>query len=173
MVHPDGVEYWTIVTKNPDGSSYVYLLPAVTFENLAVEYGLDETDIDTLLEVAILQLHVPEPSRPGNDKADPAAKAGHVRDGKPVTLANADSTQQAREAHLARIAWVRDNVVDVVMPQPGKKTKRIARALDVDQADDEIEPFKRMQDLKGSYRPNYMRMVKTQKQLRDALGRQV
>ena len=88
-------------------------------------------------------------------------------------MSNADSTQQAREAHLARIAWVRDNVVDVVMPGPGKKAKRIARALDVNQADDEIEPFKRLQDLKGSYRPNYMRMVKTQKQLRDALGRQV
>lgn len=114
-VGDDGVEWWMVITENPDGSKHTYALPSVTFENLAAEYGFDESDIDFLLDIAIHQLHIPEPLQKSNRDNDAAAKMGFVRDGMPVTLGNADSIDHAREAHLERIRWVKNNEIRVVM----------------------------------------------------------
>ncbi|MFI6886745.1 hypothetical protein [Streptosporangium canum] len=164
-----GVEMWTIRTRNPadpDAPDYCYLLPSITFENLAVEYGLPEDDIDELLRVAILQLHVP------SHLDAPAAAQGLMRDGRPVTLGTADSTRQAREAHLARIAWVEANRVRIVAPNPS--TARMVQALDADEpAEVAVDPAERLRALKASYRPDATRMKQRRADLQRLLGREV
>ncbi|MBB4702586.1 hypothetical protein [Sphaerisporangium siamense] len=172
MVHPDGVERWTIVTRQPDGTLWPYLLPSETFENLAVMYGLDPDDIDELLRVAMLELHIAEPRLPGNFAADPAAAAGHVRDGRPVVVETAETTEQAREAHLARVAWVEENEVRIVTPKPGRR--RMLRALDIDsEADVEVDAHERLAQLKATYQADHDRMRDKRQMLSRAIGRQV
>ena len=172
FTHPDGVERWTIQTRNEDGTLHSYLIPSEAFENLAVEYGFDPDDIDTLLKVAMLQPHIPEPRMPSNHGTDPAARKGYVRNGKPVVLETAASTDEAREALLERIRWVEENKVRIVEPKPGGRRK--LRALDIDPHNDvEIDPYERLQALKATYRPDKMRMQEKRQRLRAILGRDV
>lgn len=172
-VHPDGVERWTIVVRDDTGTQYAYVMPSDTCENLAVEYGLPEDDIDTLLKVAMLQCHIPEPRHPANHASDPAAKKGHVRKGRPIVLENADSTDQAREAHLERIRWVESNLVRIVEPKPGK-AQRMVRALDVDpDTDVEVDPHSRLAALKATYRTDKDRIREKKRALGRALGREI
>ncbi|MFI9553732.1 hypothetical protein [Nonomuraea endophytica] len=166
----DDTEWWMIVTKHQDGTLHVYALPSCTFENLAVEYGLDPDDIDELLRVAILQLHIPHPALRSNAPKDVAAVQGMLREGKPVALGNADSTAQAREAHLARISWVEQNVVQVVMPVPGRRIH--TEAADLGLAED-VDPSARLAELKATYQPDPARMAATRDRLALVLGRRV
>lgn len=176
LVHPDGVERWTIVTRTPDGSLWPYLIPTITFENLAVEYGLDPENIDELLRIALLQFHAPDPWQRPDVETDPAARKGYVRHGLPVRLDNSDSTAQAREAHLERIAYTEQHIAKFVMPKPGvKRTMPTLQQVGgrVESATVEVDAAERLAALKATYRPNYMRMVETRKRLQAELGRDV
>ncbi|WP_113705359.1 hypothetical protein [Nonomuraea lactucae] len=171
-VGDDDTEWWMIVTASPDGTRHVYALPACTFENLSVEYGLDPGDIDELLRIAILQLHIPHPMQRANAANDAAALAGLVRNNRPVTFGNADSTGQAREAHLARIAWVEAHEVRILWPSPAARPT--SRALDVDPGQDAVvDPHERLAALKATYRPDKERMAATRDHLSMLLGRPV
>ncbi|MFI6793687.1 hypothetical protein ACIBG4_40785 [Nonomuraea sp. NPDC050383] len=166
----DDTEWWMIATANPDGSHHVYALPACTFENLAAEYGFDADDIDHLLKVAMLQLHIPHLLPKENAAKDPAAAKGLVHQGKPVTLGNAATTAQAREAHLERIAWVEQNAVRVVDPVPGRKrTSPAGNALAADTV--EVEPHERLRALKQTYKPDPRRIERTRRHLAAKLRR--
>ncbi|MEV0147067.1 MULTISPECIES: hypothetical protein [unclassified Nonomuraea] len=167
-VGDDDAEWWMIVTANEDGTHHLYALPSITFENLAAEYGFDPDDVDHLLKVAILQLHIPSPLQRKNAATDPAAAKGMVRQGRPVSLSNADSTAQAREAHLERIAWVEETVLRLVEPSPGKK--RMSPKAD---GATEVEPHERLQALKATYRPDPRRVERRRRHLAAKLGRDV
>ncbi|NUW45536.1 hypothetical protein [Nonomuraea rhodomycinica] len=169
----DGTAWWMIHTTNPGGPPYVYALPACTFANLAVEYGLDPDDIDTLLDVAIHQLHIPEPGVRRNAETDPAARKGMLRGGRPVTLGNADSTSHAREAHLERVAWVKETAVRVTAPTPGRRRVASPHALDLAGQAVEVDPGERLAVLKATYRPDPQLMAETRRRLKAALGRDV
>ncbi|MEV1167331.1 hypothetical protein [Nonomuraea sp. NPDC049784] len=169
----DDTEWWMIHTTNPDGRPYVYAMPACTFENLAVEYGFEPDDIDTLLDVAIHQFHIPEPSMRRNHADDPAAGKGLLRKGAPVHLGNADSTAQARTAHLERIAWVKEKLVRVTVPERGQR-RTVASGLDRAAVDAvEVDPHERLAALKATYKPDKSRMADTRNALSMLLGRPV
>ncbi|WP_433426379.1 hypothetical protein ACQP1V_42785 (plasmid) [Microtetraspora malaysiensis] len=171
-VHNDGVARWTVMTRNPDGTLHAYLLPACTFDNLVAEYGFDAGDIDTLLKVAMLQLHIPAPELRSNAAIDAAAAAGFMRLGRPVTLGNSDSTGQARQAHMERIRWVEENLVRIVDPQPGQAMRVQALGRGV-QAEASVDPYERLSQLKGTYLPDPEQIEERREELRQALGREV
>jgi hypothetical protein len=166
------VYWWMVLTKDQDGQLFQYALPSCTFENLAVEYDLPADDIDELLRIAMLQLHILDPHDQANARTDPAAAKGLIHGGRPVTFGNAASTAQARAAHLERIAWVEQNAVRVTWPKPG--TRRMTRALDRDpDRDVEVDPHERLTALKARYKPDRARMERKREQLRQILGRDV
>lgn len=87
----DGRGHWVIdrVTTLDDGSKElgVYVMPLDTLEWRAAEYGIDPSDVDTLMDVVLAEHHLtPE-------------EHGHV----PV-LFTADTVDEARRAHLAACA---------------------------------------------------------------------
>ncbi|PZG53122.1 hypothetical protein C1I98_06075 [Spongiactinospora gelatinilytica] len=161
---------WTIRTRDPampDAPDHCYMLPSITFENLAVEYGLDPDDIDELLRVAILQLEIPAKMMTSS-----GAARDLLRGGRPVTLDNAESTAQAREAHLKRIALVEADHVRIAWPKPGMRV--LARTLDADvSSETEVDPYQRLEALKATYRPDRKRMGEKRMALSTVLGREV
>lgn len=172
VIDREPTDWWMIVTRDQDGQTYTYALPACTFENLAVEYGLPEDDLDELMRIAMLQLHIPDPDAPEHAERDPAAAKGLMRRGRPVTFGNAASTEQARQAHLERVNWVEQNAVRVDWPKPG--ARRMSRALDLDpDRDVEVEPHTRLAALKAQYQPDKQRMERKRAHLRKILGRNV
>lgn len=84
---------WEVAAQKPDGTLHLYLMPTVALEWRAAEYGIDPTDVDTLLDVI---LH--EPHMPMTDDGQGPRYADNGPD-----LWQADNTDAAREAHLARI----------------------------------------------------------------------
>lgn len=87
----DRGEYWMVhnTTTFSDGAVEpgVNILKKDTLEWRAVEYGIDPTDLDTLLDIAMVEPYLtPEEQAEG------------------VFLLDAATTQQAREAHIARCA---------------------------------------------------------------------
>ncbi|MBX6382155.1 MAG: hypothetical protein IRZ07_04145 [Microbispora sp.] len=145
----DGVDRWTVITRNPDGSLHGYVLPVFGFPQLAAEYGIDPDDIDTLLDVALHQLHIPS-EMTTSTAADPVARAYR---GKPVTLFNAESVDDARAAHLERVEWVKANLIRIVLPQKAK-ARKAATAVDDGLADAEASAAQSLAALKAKYRSN-------------------
>ncbi|GAA2618699.1 hypothetical protein SMC26_40260 [Actinomadura fulvescens] len=93
-----GAACWYVTYQRTDGSSIAHVFPADTLEWRAAEYGIDPTDVDTLLDIV---LHEPF-------LADPAPDA--------ITLYNAPTIDDARAAHLARIDAVKTEVQIVTAP---------------------------------------------------------
>ncbi len=134
-----GMELWRVRFQRPDGNFREHIFPKMTLDARAAEYGIDPDDVDTLLDVILAEPFIPHPGDPRNHADDPAAKAGHrvkatspigaVKKGQqvPAWLFNADSTEQAREAHLARVAHCRANTVRIARP----KGARASDPLDV------------------------------------------
>lgn len=106
-----------------------YLLPKAALQNRAAEYGIDPADVETLLDIALHEPYIPDPTDPANHADDAAAKKGlrakawvsrgSIRRGQmvPAWLYNSDSIEQAREAHFARIEHCKANRVRVVSPK--------------------------------------------------------
>jgi hypothetical protein len=80
------------VLTHDDGRSerQAMFFPPDTLEWRAAEYGIDHTDIDTLLKIVLYEPHL-----------DPLEQPDHVH---PMTLHNAPSVRHAREFHLQRVA---------------------------------------------------------------------
>ncbi|MGW6738667.1 hypothetical protein [Streptomyces sp. NPDC055013] len=123
----DGNALWHIVSLKPDGTYHDYYFPQDTLEWRAAEYDIDPTDVEGLLDIV---LHEPHKAPVGRD--DPALKEGRVSqavspskgtrvgDLEATGLYNAETKQDAKEAHLVRIEHAKANRVRVVSPE-GKK----------------------------------------------------
>lgn len=109
---PD-VPGWLVEYREPDSTLRNFAFPQVAFEWRAAEYGLD--DPEQILDV-ILHEHVARrlgnPQEPAVAPMIPAGQAATrartAADEPPVTLWTADSTEQARDAHLETLAAVKE-----------------------------------------------------------------
>lgn len=119
----DGLSMWHVRVELDDGRMWHHIIPDDAFEWRAAEYGIDPDDVDQILDILLHESFIPSPFRARNFKEDAAAKKGLVvRNNKvklagvspnamvPATLYNANSRQQARDAHMARIEEVKSRV---------------------------------------------------------------
>ncbi|MYS15161.1 hypothetical protein [Streptomyces sp. SID4982] len=119
---------WYVDMLKPDGSQHRHIFPKETLEWRAAEYGIDPTDIEQLLDIVLHEPFAPHPDDPvsGPDPVglagllSPAIVAkGTVKAGDlvPTTLYTAVTTDAAREAHLLRITYSKQERVRVVSPK--------------------------------------------------------
>jgi hypothetical protein len=88
-------EYWDIYFRKPDSNSHIYRMPKITLDARAAEYGIDATDVETLMEISLHEIFL-EMSQ------DDETNEMRFDDQSP-TLMSAESTQAAREAHINRL----------------------------------------------------------------------
>lgn len=131
---------WRVTLAKPNGDLHCHVFPHSIFDHRAAEYDIDPADINTLLDVVLHEPYLADPARL-NAQDDPAAQQGYVNaQGKPAWLYNADSIEQARQAHLARIQHCKANTVRVVSPtSTGGQEAAVKDPLDA---------------LRRSYKPN-------------------
>jgi hypothetical protein len=115
----ENVPCWRVRAADASGNIHETIFPEVTLAWRAAEYGIDPTDTALLLDVILHEPFLPDLDDPDEADKDPAARAGmtvparedrgQVRKGDPipVRLYNADTIDQAREAHLMRIEAVK------------------------------------------------------------------
>lgn len=130
--------HWAVITEIPglinphtgQNMRHVHTIPPDAFEWRAAEYDLDaDKDFETLLDIILHELHIPDPLDPRNHADDAAAAEGltspasetqwaHIRQGDPVPthLYNAETVDKAREALLHRIAKVKSSTVEISSP---------------------------------------------------------
>lgn len=120
-----------VVTEEADSATRCLMVfPEDVFEWRVAEYGFDPEDIDTILDVVLHERFIPDPLDPHNWGQDAAMEAGLVAPANrpwgrlvqigntvPVTLFNARSKDEAREAHLARVEKVKRERALVIPPQ--------------------------------------------------------
>lgn len=128
-----GTDWWVVRFRHADGSEREHFVPKTVFNVRAAEYGIDPADIDTLLDVVLAEPFIPDPADPRNHADDAAVKKGFkVRAVKgrdaatvgadvPAWLFNAATIDDARAAHLARVAHVRANVVRIKKQPAGAR----------------------------------------------------
>lgn len=87
-------ECWEVQLVRPDGTVGNHIMPISILEWRAAEYGIDPTDVDTLMEVILHEPHM----APADDTQHSVAAAEDGPD-----LWAADNTDTARAAHLARV----------------------------------------------------------------------
>lgn len=111
---PGDWDWWSVEVLDENRSRRIITFPDWALERHAAEYDLDEDDPEALLDSYVHMILSPDPEK--NATLDGAARAGLTRMGRPVTLYNADSRAQAREALKARV----------------EETKRSRRIVDPD-----------------------------------------
>jgi hypothetical protein len=103
---------WRVLLEKPGGTAHQLTFPKATLTWRVAEYGIDPTDVDTLLDVVLHEPFMPDPAVDD----PPAAAAIRTRIGGvtvPTTLATARTRDDARTAHLARIAHTKAHIVCV------------------------------------------------------------
>lgn len=129
-----GTELWRVTSLKPDGTNHCHVFPKTTMESRAAEYGIDPSDVDTLLDIVLHEPYMVDPTNPRYDATDdPAIKAGlmgtakrfkHnmltgavVRPGDQIAAHcfNTDETT-ARQAHLLRVEACKRDRVKIVDP---------------------------------------------------------
>ncbi|WP_188188060.1 hypothetical protein [Nonomuraea sp. SYSU D8015] len=145
----DGVDRWQFDVLQDDGTLHGYVMPIHWLPQVAAEYGLPMDDFEQLLDVAIHTAHVDQDLTRGTD---PVARA---RAGRPVTLHNAASLDEVREAHLARIAAVKASGRRIDMPKPGAKARiPVAAAADGRLEYGEVDAHAKLAALKSRFGPD-------------------
>ncbi|MFF8482319.1 hypothetical protein [Streptomyces antibioticus] len=89
------VDAWEVMLLRADGKPHAHLMPTIALDWRAAEYGIDPTDVDTLLEVL---LHEPFMEQ----AEDEAGQQTGWADGS-IDLLSAENTDVARRAHLDRV----------------------------------------------------------------------
>ena len=85
---------WDVTLKRPDGNRVTHLIPMVSLEIRAAEYGIDPQDVESLMSIILHEPHMPTTvDDSGSIKYDDGSS----------DLYSAESTNQARQAHLDRI----------------------------------------------------------------------
>jgi hypothetical protein len=97
-----GTPCWLVIMNRENGLKMGHLMPQEIIDNRAAEYGLDPADIDSILEIILHEEHLPMVEDPVTGTVK------HEDDDQVVT--SAESTTQAREAHLARLKKSRVSV---------------------------------------------------------------
>lgn len=92
-------DVWEIHTQRDDGSKHLILMPKSTLDFRAAEYGIDPTDVDTLLDIIIHERLIPTPEE---EDADPKLKAKKL-----PRLLQVTNTTDAQKYHLQRIRTAR------------------------------------------------------------------
>ncbi|MEU6234414.1 hypothetical protein [Kitasatospora sp. NPDC047058] len=87
----NGVPHWVVVMTATDGSRHQHAFPKDTVTWRAAEYGINVDDTETLLDVILHEPYI----TPADVQAEP------------LTLTTAKSKNDAKAAHLARIAAVK------------------------------------------------------------------
>lgn len=116
-----GTPCWMVTYRLTDGSTHGHVFPQETLEWRMAEYGLDS--IDEALDVVLHEPWAITPSEAWLIPADAATRQGMVTrvkgpavDYEPIQLHNADTIDDAREAHRVRIADAKTRV-HVVKPK--------------------------------------------------------
>lgn len=89
--HPVRTDCWEVHIQRDDGAKGVHMMPKSTLDFRAAEYGVDPTDVDTLMTMILHEPYMVD-EEPTAQNPTPLA---------PLLLA--DSTTSAREAHMARV----------------------------------------------------------------------
>lgn len=137
---------WYVDMVKPDGSTHRHVFPQDTLAWRAAEYGIDPADTDQLLDIVLHEPWAPHPEDTITADKDPVLAAGlmsqalmargavQVGDPVPTTLYTAETTEEAREAHLMRIQYAKDNVVHAT-PREGRSDPLAAiKAQGIDEA---------------------------------------
>lgn len=93
------VDCWRVVTRAPGDGGITHIFPKAALEWRAAEYGIDPADVDTLLDVVLHEQLMDDDTAAENARA----------------LASAASTAEARQAHTARIAAVKQGTARIVL----------------------------------------------------------
>jgi hypothetical protein len=113
-----GAPRWLVHQVDQDGAGFAHIFPKDTLEWRAAEYGV--ADADELLDLILHEPHLPDVP----DRDDAAARVGLVTssrpDAEPITLFNAASTADARDAHRLRIAAAKQATAHVRPAAKGK-----------------------------------------------------
>lgn len=130
---------WAVRSQDGEGNTHTHVFPADIFEWRAAEYNLDPVeDFETLLDMVLYGPFIPSPTVPDNFDQDPAYQAGKVSmatkrvgmvgvgDDVPTHLYNAPNIDEAREAHLMRVAHAKANRINFTTPQASLKHSSIA-----------------------------------------------
>lgn len=89
--HSVRTDLWELHIQREDGVKGVHMMPKMILDLRAAEYGIDPTDVDTLMSVVLHEPYMPV-EEPTAEDPDPIAP-----------LMKAQSTTEAREAHLAKV----------------------------------------------------------------------
>jgi hypothetical protein len=113
---------WRFRLQRADGQHHMHTEPQASLDCRAAEYGIDPTDVDTLLEVL---LHEPHLAMTEETETQPSRYA----DTGP-TLWEAENTDAARAAHLARVknSPIRIDVKGTATLDPVRRDHRPDRA---------------------------------------------
>ena len=161
---------WYVDMRRPDGGTRRHVFPQTTLAWRAAEYGIDPNDTETLLDIVLHEHFAPHPDNPLTAADDPVLAAGMLapavvsrgttRAGEPVpvTLYTADTTEQARKAHLMRIEHAKTEVVRVRAPKGHRDPLDLIRQAGVDP--DQVATFTKRVDehrrrLRGEHLPRH------------------
>jgi hypothetical protein len=89
--HEIRTDLWVLHIQREDGAKGVHMMPKFILDLRAAEYGVDPTDVDTLISMVVHEPYMP-------------VEEATAENPTPIAhLLQVDSTVAAREAHLARI----------------------------------------------------------------------
>lgn len=137
-------DLWHITYQSASGEVRHHVFPKNTLDWRAAEYGIDPGDTATLLDIVLHEPFAPHPDDPITGADDPVAAAGLLSpavasrgaaspgDLVSTTLYTAESTEQAREAHLLRIQHAKVNRARVSAPKGRKDPLAPIRQRGVD-----------------------------------------
>lgn len=86
---------WEIHSQGEDGLKGMHLVPKSALDFRAAEYGIDPTDVDTLVGMLLAEVHMPTTEQ---EQLDPVLKAKAKSH-----LWSASTTAEARANHLQRV----------------------------------------------------------------------
>lgn len=119
---------WRVVMDRPDGGIHCHIMPKITLEARSIEYGIDREDTESLWDIAIHEpwmVHPYDLVAVAKAGGDPAAALGltvpsprgfeMIAPGTPigVTCHTAETIEDGRAAHLARLAHCKSEIVVV------------------------------------------------------------
>ncbi|MFG2076989.1 hypothetical protein [Nonomuraea maritima] len=114
---PGAEPMWGVWMTNPAGGSGVMVMPHGIFEWRSAAYGIDPDDLDTLCDVVLHELGIPNPDLPPTSADRGEAKILEACRGLPTCWTPGVSDADRLAAHLERIRLVKAHRF-VVEPAP-------------------------------------------------------